>query len=187
MATTSKNELFASLHAGIRAHRAILRERFAPEAAEQLAARPAAGEWSVLECLDHLVTTHDYYAPLLDAAERDATPAAAAAEQDVYAPSFFGGIYLWFQRPRFRFPAPSELAPRDDLDRDVLQAYAARLDALEARLRGFETADLRATRIPLQMGVRFNLGDVLRFLVVHDELHLDQAERALRAQARPDA
>lgn len=181
MATTSKNELFASLRAGIRAHREILRERFAPETAERLSARPAAGEWSALECLDHLVSTHDYYAPLLDAAERDVTP---AAEQDVYTPSFFGGIYLWFQRPRFRFPAPSELAPRGDLDPDVLQAYAARLDALEARLRGFESADLRATRIPLKMGVRFNLGDVLRFLVVHDELHLDQAKRALDAQGR---
>ncbi len=63
MASTSKNELFASLRAGIRAHREILRERFAPASSERLAARPEAGEWSVLECLDHLVTTHDYYAP----------------------------------------------------------------------------------------------------------------------------
>lgn len=184
--TIPKSDLFASLREEIAAHRAELQEDLAPRADEELAWRPSPGEWSVLECLDHLVSTHAYYEPLLDAAAADAAPARGEGDADGYAPSFLGGIYLWFQKPRFRFPAPSDLAPRPDLDRGTLQAYGACLDRLEARLQAFASADLRATRVPLEMGVRFNLGDVLRFLVIHDELHLDQARRVLAAIPETD-
>jgi hypothetical protein len=40
-------------------------------------------------------------------------------------------------------------------------------------------ADLHGTAIPIAKGVQFNLGDVLKILVYHDELHIGQANTAL--------
>jgi hypothetical protein len=59
--------------------------------------------------------------------------------------------------------------------------YLRRQDALCAILDQVGPVDLSRTSVPLEKGIRFNLGDCLKILVYHDGLHIDQARRVLEA------
>jgi hypothetical protein len=177
----SKPDFLADLRARIGRHCETVTATFQPLDETQLLWRPDPREWNVLQCFDHLNLTHDYYMPRMDAALR--SPEAAGRGQDVYRPSFWGRIYMFFSfNPRFSFPTAAEITPGTELSRDVLQVYLAKQAALLQVLDRVNDVDLRRTRIPIDKGIRFNLGDCLKILVYHDRLHIGQARGVLAAQ-----
>lgn len=174
----TKSTFFADLHQQIASHCETVVSRFCPLADEQLMWQPMANrkaEWSILQCFDHLNRTHDYYMakidPLLAAAPR------ATITADLYKASFWGGIYMYFSlNPRYSFPSPEPITPSIQPDRTVLEQYLAHQDALQQRLNAVADIDLVKTMIPIEKFVRFNLGDCLKILVYHDQLHIRQAQ-----------
>lgn len=145
--------------------------------------RPKAGEWSVLECFEHLNLTHEYYRPRIEAA-LDA-PALLQTGNPDYQPSFWGRIYTYFAfNPRYSFPTAPEITPGSELSRAVLGHYLARLETALDYLERAREVDLRRTMVPIAGPVRFNLGDCLRVLAYHDELHIRQARRVLALHQR---
>lgn len=136
----------------------------------------------MLQCLEHLNLTHDYYAPKIAVAL--AAPAPARSP-DIYAPSFWGRIYMHFAfSPRASFPTTEAITPGDTFGCAVLAGYLDRQTQLLTALRRAEGVDLRRTWVPIAPAVRFNLGDCLKILVYHDALHLGQALRVLAATPR---
>ena len=65
------------------------------------------------------------------------------------------------------------------VSRQVLIAYLNKQIELLQTLDQCTDVDLRHTSIPISMGVKFNLGDALKVLVYHDELHFGQARSIL--------
>lgn len=180
----AKPDFFADLVGRIHEHEKQVRADFQPMTAEQLSQSPQRGEWSILQCIDHLNQTHDYYNRLIVPVLADSPP-RAAPQADFYKPSFWGGIYMRFAfNPRFSFPAPANTSPGSALDVAVLDAYLTNLQGLLNLLEEVEAVDLCRTRIPIKGGmVQFNLGDCLKTMVYHDALHLDQAQRVRRKLA----
>lgn len=145
-----------------------------------LAWRPKPSEWSILECFDHLNKTYDYYRTRIDKILA-AAPTAAPAH-DVYRPTRLGRIYMFFSfNPRFSFPAADSIAPATGLTRHVLDVFLANQVAYRDLLDQVQPLDLTATRVPLEPRLWFNLGDCLKILPNHDNLHLGQAQRVLDA------
>ena len=176
---TSKHVLFADLRSRMAEHQAAVTGTFAPLTDAQLAWQPATNAWSILQCMDHLNQTHRYYQTKIGRVLADPVPVTG---EDSYRPSGWGGVYMAFAlNPRFSFPVPDAIAPGAlaDLTRDVLGGYLAAQDELLRVLEACDGVDLRATRIPIEKGVRFNLGDCLRILVYHDALHMCQARGVL--------
>lgn len=154
--------------------------RFQPLTHEQLAWKPAANEWNILQCFDHLNLTHDYYTPKI---RRAFDNPVVTQGNSLYRPSFWGRIYMYFAlNPRYSFPTAPEIRPQSILTADVLQTYLAKQETLLAWLDEVAQIDLCATRIPIEKFVRFNLGDCLKVLVYHNGLHIGQAEGVLRGQ-----
>lgn len=174
-----KRDFLADLRNRIREHAEQVQSVYLELDDAQLARPPKAGEWSVLQCFDHLNLTHDYYAPKIAGGLAQQRPANRV--NDIYGPSFWGRIYMHFSfNPRYSFPTAPEITPApDQLSRDVLQRYLSKQQALLATLDAVEALDLKGTRIPIEKFVRFNLGDCLKILVYHDRLHIGQAERVL--------
>ena len=84
--------------------------------------------------------------------------------------------------PKYSFPTAPDITPAaDSLGQDVLHRYLAIQETLLETLNAVAAIDLRATTVPVEKFVRFNLGDCLKILVYHDRLHLGQAERVLQA------
>lgn len=149
----------------------------------QLQWQPEPKEWNILQCFDHLNLTHDYYTPKIEGALAAPQP---ASKRDVYEPSFWGRIYMYFSfNPKYSFPAAAEIAPDTavPLDTTTFSHYLARQETFLDFLERVAEVDLTHTRIPIARGVRFNLGDCLKILAYHDALHIGQARRVL-ASAR---
>lgn len=141
---------------------------------------PKPQEWNILACYDHLNLTHDYYGPKIEAALKK--PVQANPQKDVYQPSFWGRIYMFFAfNPRYSFPTAAEITPGTALNRHVFTEYLSRQEVLFDTLQQIQVVDLQHTPIPIQGPVNFNLGDCLRILVYHDELHIGQARKVKAA------
>ncbi|MBE2221946.1 MAG: DinB family protein, partial [Anaerolineae bacterium] len=153
---------------------------------EQLNWQPDPKEWSILQCFDHLNLTHAYYRPKIEAALQN--PVKAKPDEDMYKPSFWGRIYMHFAfNPKYSFAAQGEMVPETArlelaetaVSRQVLETYLNKQTELLQTLDQCADVDLRHTPIPIATGVKFNLGDVLKVLVYHDELHFGQARGVL--------
>jgi len=178
---TTKPDFLTDLRGRIHQHTEQAQSVFLELDDDQLARQPAPGEWSILQCFDHLNLTHDYYAPKIAGGMALRHPVSPA--QDAYTPSFWGRIYMHFSfNPKYSFPTAPEITPAaGSLARDVLHIYLAKQKALLETLDSVESLDLRGSNIPIEKFVRFNLGDCLKIVVYHDRLHMGQAEQVLQA------
>lgn len=181
--STDRATFLTDLLARIQEHSSRVTGIFAELDDAELAWRPAPKEWSVLECFEHLTLTFDYYRPKLATAL--AAPVRTPPNGGPYSPSRWGRFYMYFAlNPRYSFPTAGVITPTSAADRNVFAAYLARQAELVEIIEGLEGLDLTRTRIPIEKGVQFNLGDVLRILVYHDEVHFYQAQRVLDAMHR---
>lgn len=174
----TKAALFADLRSRIEAHVAVVTAVFLTLSDEQLTRQPDPKAWSILQCFDHLNLTHAYYRPKIEAAL--VQPRPEKAEADRYKPSFWGRIYMHFAfNPKYSFPTVEEMTPETAVTRQALYIYLHKQTELLQTLDQTVGIDLRGSAIPIAKGVQFNLGDVLKILVYHDELHIGQAEDVL--------
>jgi len=183
----AKAAFLADLRGQIATHCEIVTQQFQPLADDALTWQPfnkkGQPEWSILQCFDHLNLTHDYYMAKIAGSLATAPP--AANEADTYKASFWGGIYLYFAlNPKYTFPSPEPVTPTAQPGRQTLAAYLACQEALLERLASIREIDLSKTMIPIEKFVRFNLGDCLKVLVYHDQLHIGQARRVDEERAR---
>lgn len=176
-----KTALTVELCAQIEKNQTAVQETFQLLETTLLAQRPELMEWSVLECVDHLNLTHDYYWPRLEQAlAAPVLSTAISANNDTYKPSFWGRIYMHFAfNPKYSFPTADEITPALTPSVEVLAVYLSKQSALLTLLADVQQVDWRKTAVSIERGVKFNLGDCLRILVYHDRLHLNQAQRAL--------
>lgn len=174
----TKPEFLVDLQARIDRHRHLVTGTFQPLDDATLAWQPNPREWNILQCFEHNVQTHDYYTPKITRALQ--SPARSSGAGDSVQPSFWGRIYMHFAfNPRYSFPTAAVITPSKGLERTILDTYLRRQDALSAILDQVGPIDLSRTPVPLEKGIRFNLGDCLKILVYHDGLHVDQAQRVL--------
>lgn len=178
--TLTKPELLSDLRDRIQEHCETVTDVFQSLDVGQLNWLASRKEWSVLQCFDHLNLTHEYYQPKIAAALSN--PKSADSHQDLYKPSFWGRIYMYFAfNPKFSFPTAEEITPQSESDHPVLDIYLAKQDGLLEILDQVDKIDLRRTPVPLEKGIKFNLGDCLKVLVYHDDLHIEQAKGVLAA------
>jgi hypothetical protein len=177
----TKQNLFADLRNRIEEHVETVTAVFQPQYDEHLNWQPDPKEWNILQCFDHLNLTHAYYRPKIELALQNPVP--AKPDGDVYKPSFFGRIYMHFAfNPKYSFGTAEEITPETAVTRQVLDVYLTKQTELLHTLDQCADVDLRHTPIPIATGVKFNLGDVLKVLVYHDELHFGQARGVLEAK-----
>lgn len=163
----------------IEEHCAVVEITFALLTDSQLNWQPAPKEWSILQCFEHLNLTHDYYMMRIEQALT--APIPVSRGQDFYKPSFWGRIYMFFAlNPKYSFPSPEEIKPNKiNLDKTVLETYLQKQDTLQMAFKRVTEVDLIKTSIPIEKWVKFNLGDCLKILAYHDELHIKQAKGVL--------
>ena len=176
----TKFDFLNDLETHIQRHNKVVAEVFQPLDSDQLNWRYVRKEWNIAQCFDHLNLTHEYYAPKIEASLAISKP--ADSQQDLYKPSFWGRIYMYFAfNPKFSFPTAEEITPQSESDLLVLDIYLEMQEALVEILNQVEKIDLRRTPVPLEKGINFNLGDCLKVLVHHDDLHIEQAIGILAA------
>jgi len=154
---------------------------------EQLNWQPAAGAWSIGQCLEHLCITNErYLAPMATALEGKAN-----APVDEIRP---GWVSRWFLKnfvepsPNGRkVPAPGKIRPAARVSATVLERFLASNKACRELIVRARSKDVNRIRFwnPLAPGVRFTVGVGFEIIASHEQRHLLQAERVKDAADFP--
>ncbi|MEJ8758468.1 DinB family protein [Pontibacter sp. H259] len=141
--------------------------------------KPTQESWSILECLEHLNRYSRYYNPAL-------AKAIAANSDGNYVPnitySWLGKKSLDMVRPqngkkhktvKHMNPANSQLSTA------TINEFLKHLQNLQNLLQNARTANLNKKAIPVEFFklLKMRIGEILEFVVTHQERHLQQALR----------
>ncbi|MCB0548207.1 MAG: DinB family protein [Phaeodactylibacter sp.] len=144
--------------------------------------KPAPEKWSILECIEHLNRYNRFYnAELERALEYKGKPAA-------FNPGWMGNYFVQSVSPENTKPMKtmSHLNPTDSqLGVKVLEEFLNHQRHLLKLLTSAKGANLnrRAVRVEVFRLLRIKTGDAFRFLVAHQQRHLQQALRAVAVMA----
>ena len=178
----------AHLETAIADLRATVHTHFTALGPVLLNQRPAPTSWSILECLEHLNRYSRYCNPAFAKALTTTAPLPSPPAEVTY--SWLGSKSVAMMRPTNgkKSRALKHLNPLGScLDREVLTEFdrhQARLLELPALAR---TANLNRKAVPVEFFrlLKLRLGEALEFVVVHQQRHVQQAQRVqagLRAE-----
>ena len=142
-------------------------------------ARPAAGKWSPIECIEHLNITNRWYVDHFNGITQRLQPAKASERM-----SFFGWLVWRSQKSTAKYSKSKTAAsfvPPSHLDVDaVLAEFKGLQDQLLTIIRRISHLPLSRAMMtsPFNDKVKYNLYTGVRIVTVHQLRHLDQAERA---------
>lgn len=151
-----------------------------------LNAKPDAGGWSALECLEHLNRYGDFYLP--EIAKR--LHSAKAAPAAVYQSSWLGQYFAESMKPKPKLNRMKTFKSMDPanstLDADVISRFIRQLQQLLVLLDGARQVHLGKvkTAISITPLIKLRLGDTLRVVIYHNERHIQQAQRAVERVGR---
>jgi uncharacterized damage-inducible protein DinB len=152
----------------------------------QLNWKPNATDWSVGQCLDHVITANQTYFPQLDQILAGARP-TRFWERLPLAPTLFARLLIASLNPDRRYSMRTAKVFEPTLSRvepEILATFTQHQQQLIERMQACTRLD--AARIiitsPAASFVTYSLLDAFRILVVHEQHHLAQITtiRALR-------
>jgi hypothetical protein len=189
-------DVLATFRADLDRHRRLVLEQWRRHGDEVLAARPAPGKWSAVDCVEHVRRANAMYL-------RHMERAIAGAEErkrrpvETFHPGAIGERMRRSLEPKPAAPAADgrpgirmrvktfggydpvkDASPPDPAE--TLQRFGQQLDRMKALAERMERVDLHVrTNTLLGPLLRLRIGDVARYLVAHADRHFVQAERAM--------
>ncbi|WP_207420338.1 DinB family protein [Desertivirga brevis] len=174
----NKNHLLNKLGDQVESHLHIAISSFQNESEKVLLCPSATGGWSIAQCLDHLNSYGDYFLPRLSKVLQVETSDNAVTFKSGWLGDYFSKM---MEPSAKKYKAAKGHTPRKDLDvYKVTATFIAQQEELLLLLRRATSANLNH-RIPISISpiIRLKAGDVFRFLIAHNERHMQQALRNL--------
>jgi len=157
--------------------------------AHQINWTPRAGEWSIGQCVDHLIISNRPYFQIIEDI-RAGRRRQRAWERVPLVSRFFGKLIIKTLRPGSRrkakarpafYPSSNQIAP------GIIVSFVEQQDRLLHLMESTRGLDLDRTRItsPVISFVTYSLMDAYRIIVVHEQNHFVQASRVLESPGFP--
>ena len=165
------------------------RREFGALSARQLNWKPSADEWSVGQCLEHLMKTNEGYFPRLEQLSKG-EQASSAWERLSPLSKFWGRTVLKFVAPgsaRKVKARPGFLPSSSELGADMVERFVAHQRRLTELMRGTGGLDLERVVVtsPISGVVTYSLLDAYRIVVAHEQRHMAQARRVTQSEGFP--
>lgn len=158
----------------------------------QLNWKPAPRNWSVAQCLDHLITINRLYFPLLESLQAGAAKPTA---WERFSP--FSGLLgrmlittLSPDNPKKTKTSPKAEPSASDIGEAIVEHFAQHQAELIGHIRALPPDIDRTKTIvtsPLLSWVTYSLDDCLTILTVHEQRHVQQARRVTQTEGFPEA
>jgi len=164
-------------------------EAFGPLSSGQLNWKPSAEQWSVGQCLEHLIKTNEGFFKTLEAIAKGERR-AGLWERFSPLSGFFGWALLRGLSSDMKFKAPQSIRPEaSGVGADIVARFVEHQGELGRRLRAAEGVDTRRTVVtsPISGFVTYRFADACRIVVAHERRHLEQARRVTLEQGFPAA
>ncbi|KAA5546494.1 DinB family protein [Adhaeribacter rhizoryzae] len=150
---------------------------------EETLLRPATnGGWSIAQCLDHLNSYGQYYLPYI---QKGLNKNINLVNPDTFQSSWLGNYFTRLIDPetgKKKQKSAKIHQPAHNLDAHAVVAeFIQQQETLLAYIKQSRQVDLNKIKIPVSIlkWIKLNLGDVLQFLIAHNERHLQQAKQNL--------
>jgi len=166
------------------------RAGFGSLTARQLNWKPGAGQWSVAQCFDHLVTTNEAYFPIFEkvlSGEKKKT----FWESAPWLPDLWGRALIKAVNPesKLKLKAPKVFHPSSSgVDGAVIRRFIDQQNQVIKYM--IATEDLDAEKIiissPVTKLVTYSLMDAYRIIITHEKRHLFQAKRVSETDGFPN-
>lgn len=173
----------ADVRDGLEQNARDLANRFSPLTPQQFNWRPDAAQWSVAQCVAHLVTTNHH---VMSSGQRALDPATPRTvwQRLPWLPGMFGRMLVRSQAPsatrKFK-TSPAASPAASDIGLDIVQRFVDQQAEIVAWLRTVdEGAAARARMVsPFASFITYSVLDGVRLLVAHDRRHMQQAGRVI--------
>ena len=175
---------------GVRTLSDEVSEAFRGLSAKQLNWKPSPANWSIAQCLEHLVVTNDLYF------ENIQKVADGTHRNNFYSKiPVASGIIAWGMkkvlRPDFR-PKMKTLKmfkpSRSELSENILEVFATNQSRFISLMKATKDLDVKKIKIaePIGAAVTLRLIDAFEILLVHEQRHFNQAKRVAEVQGFPE-
>lgn len=164
-------------------------ETFADLNATQLNYKPDAKNWSIAQCLDHLMVTDNQYSETIKQLANKNYKGNMWTKIGILS-SFFGKMLIKATAPipDKKGKTISSFQPSSsDLPADILQKYKhhnAKWCELLSQLDGLDYANIRISS-PAGVAITYSLEDLLTLLANHKERHYHQAVNVMNSVSFP--
>ena len=156
---------------------------------QQLNWKPLPNEWSVAQCLDHLITSNQGFIPIFNKINRGEYKRSFKERLPVL-PGVFGSLVLNAVKPETKRklkagkgfePASSEIAA------DIVSRFETQQKQISELMKLTHELNLREVIItsPVLSIVTYSLFDAYRIIVAHDQRHVAQAKRVMLRDGFP--
>jgi len=155
---------------------------------QQLNWRPDLTQWSVGQCVQHLLTANVQIRRAAEGA-LDPTHVHTIWERLPILPRVAGRLLIRSQAPESprKFTAPPAAQPASDVPADIVQRFGEhhRQDVVWVRALNDRDAARTIMTSPFVKFATYSLLDGLRLMVAHDHRHLEQARRVTQVTGFP--
>lgn len=175
----------------------IAEQKFLALPSDKLYRKPTPNSWSAAECFQHLLFTNSGYLKHFNEVVSSSQEvnefnsfnhSSILRKESIGHPfkhSFWGKLILFFVNPKTKMKSKTTASfnpSNSKVDPDVVKKYLEQHDQLTKTISGMKNLDLKRLSMtsPINIKIKYNLGDAIRILVLHDERHIQQAERVLR-------
>ncbi len=181
----SRTDLLADLQQRTESVRSAA-ERLRSLPVETLNWRPEAGQWSILECLEHLNLYGDFY---LVEIEKRMLQAPARPEARRFRSGWLGNYFAKMMAPKEGEVKNKMKTFKDknplgsELDPTIVDRFLRQQERMVGLLEMAQQHDLSRvkTGITISKWIKLRLGDTFRVVIYHNERHLVQAQAVLAA------
>lgn len=177
--------------------RNVIEQKFVHLSEDRLNRKPNSTSWSAAECFQHLLFTNASY--LKSFKELAETKQIGNVESNSfkhssnhsfpergvsYKHSLWGKFILYFVNPNNKMKSKTTKAfnpSYSKVEHDVVHKYLYQHDEIVSAISKMRNLDLKKLKIPspINARIKYNFGDAIRIIVLHDQRHIQQAERAV--------
>lgn len=151
----------------------------------KLAYSPDKEKWSVVQVLEHLNAYNRHYLPVI---EKELS-VVTHANNSLFTSGYWGEKFTKMMKPsnvyqiKNKMKAMKAYSFSNNLNIEtVLKEFVGHQDKLVQLLELAKSRDLNTIRIPTTITnlLKLKLGDMLRFLIAHEQRHMIQARNTLK-------
>jgi hypothetical protein len=163
--------------------------RFAKLSREQLNWKPAPEQWSIAQCLDHLIVTNRQYIPQIEAII-EGKKRTTFWERLPWLPHFFGRLIIQSVDParQKKVKTFDVFEPRQsDIPLSIVEDFRRHNEVLKSMMHRSDHVDHKKSIItsPAASYITYSLHDAFQFMVLHEKRHINQARKLTERKAFP--
>ncbi|NOT49778.1 MAG: DinB family protein [Chitinophagaceae bacterium] len=156
-----------------------VKQEFSTITPQQLNWKPGEDNWSIGQCLDHLILSDCAYFPTF---KKIAEGEFKESFWENWSPfgGFFGRmmVFLLQEKVKKKMNAPKKLLPSESkIEPEILERFQKHLDSFIEYINDCRMVDIDKTHItsPVSGFVTYSLRNTIKFLVQHEHRHINQA------------